>query len=105
MTPIFRWSGEYFGFLTNTGFLFDARGDYIGWASDGHRVWAADGSYLGEIVDANYVLRDITQPECSPKKPPDEPTTYINLPPRPSARKPHSPRPGHVDALEKYGHD
>jgi hypothetical protein len=102
VTPIFRWSGEYFGFLTNTGFLFEARGSYIGWVSDGHQVWSADGAYLGEIVDAHYILRDSTKPSPTPKKPPDEPTTYINLPPRPPDRSAHQPRPGYVDALEPY---
>jgi len=102
MTPIFRWSGEYFGFLTTTGFLFEARGDYIGWVSDGVQVWAADGSYLGDVVDAHYVLRDTSQPDPSPKKPPDKPTSFINLPARASDRPARNPRSGYVDALERF---
>jgi hypothetical protein len=102
MTPIFRWSGEYFGFLTHTGFLFDARGEYIGWARDGHSVWVADGSYLGEIVDVSYILRDTRQAEPPPTRPPVEPTTYINLPVRPNNRPARPPRPGYVDAVEQF---
>jgi len=101
MTPIFRWSGAYFGFLTNTGFLFDANGVYIGWVSK-DQVWAVDGSYLGELVDTHYILRDTDLPEPAPKTPPDEPTTYINLPARPSDRAAYRPRSDYSDALERF---
>jgi hypothetical protein len=55
MTPIFKWSGEYFGFVYNEN-LFRADGAYLGWIEDG-QVWASDGAYLGEVVEENYILR------------------------------------------------
>ena len=59
MTPIFRWNGEYFGYLRNDR-LFNAKSKYLGWATiDGH-VWKADGTYLGDIENMNYILRRST---------------------------------------------
>jgi hypothetical protein len=52
MTAIYRWNGEYFGFLRN-GRLFNASSEYLGWITDDGRVWRKDGSFLGEIEDEN----------------------------------------------------
>ncbi len=54
--PLYRWSGEYFGFF-RSGCFFRADSEYLGWVSDDGRVWQADGTFLGELVDQNYVLR------------------------------------------------
>jgi hypothetical protein len=53
--PIFRWNGEYFGFVHRWR-LFDSRSYYLGWV-DEDEVWRRDGTYLGELVDGCYVLR------------------------------------------------
>ena len=53
--PIYRWNGEYFGFLYN-GRLFDKHSIYLGWV-DENEVWKKDGTYLGEIIDGSYILR------------------------------------------------
>jgi len=55
VTPVFKWNGEYFGFIHN-GSLFRADGAYLGWIEDG-QVWVSDGAYLGEVVEENYILR------------------------------------------------
>lgn len=104
MTPIFRWSGEYFGFLTDGGFLFDSNSGYIGWVADGHHVWSADGSYMGERTDVNYIVRLAFDPTTTPKgrTPPPEPTTPMRLPPTPPKRTAREPHPGYVDALDPF---
>lgn len=60
MTAIYRWNGEYFGFLKRDR-LFNAVGDYLGWVTEDGRVWRADGSFLGEICNENYILRKTNQ--------------------------------------------
>jgi hypothetical protein len=57
MDSIFRWNGEYFGFVRN-GRLFDANARYLGWIDDDGSVWRADGSYLGQVVEGEYILRN-----------------------------------------------
>ena len=47
MTPVFKWSGEYFGFIHDEN-LFHADGAYSGWIEDG-QAWASDGAYLAEV--------------------------------------------------------
>lgn len=103
LTPIFRWSGEYFGFLTATGFLFDQHGEYVGWA-DGDSVWNADGTYISERTEENYVLRPPFNPSTAPKRrrPPPEPTTLMVVPPCSTNRAAQEPQPDRVDALTGY---
>ena len=55
MTPVFKWNGEYFGFIHNES-LFRADGTYFGWIEDG-QVWVSNGAYLGQVVEENYILR------------------------------------------------
>jgi hypothetical protein len=52
---IYRWNGEYFGFLYN-GRLFDKYSTYLGWV-DENEVWKKDGTYFGEIIEGSYILR------------------------------------------------
>jgi len=42
--PIYRWNGEYFGFIYNDR-LFDKKSNYLGWI-DGNEVWRKNGTYL-----------------------------------------------------------
>ena len=80
-TPIYRWSGEYFGFLYNDKF-FDKNSTYLGWV-DSSEVYRKNGTYLGEIVDENYILRRISI------------ATKAN-------RAGRATRAGYVDALNEY---
>ena len=97
MTPVFKWSGEYFGFIHNEN-LFHANGAYFGWIEDG-RVWASHGAYLGDLVDGSYILRRINMIPPLPK---------IPRPPRDQAMRPiqeirrsgQLPKNGWVDGLE-----
>lgn len=101
MTPIFRWSGEYVGFVDGP-FLFGADGRYLGWHEADGSVWRADGRPLGWLVDGAYVLRDLRRtppvPRCA--RVPPVPATP---PPRSGARLARVPRPGWVDALQEVG--
>lgn len=99
MAPIFHWSGEFFGFLTPVGVLFDADGGYAGWVTGGYRVWSPDGSYLGEITGAHYVLRAMAHTPPPPLPPLPDPTRPLGFPPRPPDRPPQPPRRGYTDAL------
>jgi hypothetical protein len=57
MMHIFRWNGEYFGFISN-GHLFSAKSEYLAWVENDGSVWRSDESYLGELVEKNYILRN-----------------------------------------------
>ena len=50
MIAVYRWNGEYFGFIRNDK-LFNASSEYLGWITEDGRVWRKDGSFLGEIED------------------------------------------------------
>jgi len=67
-TPIYKWNGEYSGFI-HSDRLFDAHSKYLGWVDDDGRVWRSDGTFLGEIVEENYILRRTTMVEPVPKVP------------------------------------
>ncbi|HJZ54092.1 MAG TPA: hypothetical protein VKE74_04010 [Gemmataceae bacterium] len=101
MRPIYRWSGEYFGFVGDTGGLFDARGRYLGWVADDGKVWDVYGNYLGDLVEGGYVLREFlaTIPAVRRRPAPAaEPA-----PPSPGAPRPPRPqRPTHFDALDVF---
>ena len=97
MTPVFKWSGAYFGFIHNEN-LFHADGAYLGWIEDG-RVWGSDGAYLGEVVEENYILRrtNMIRPlPKTPRSPPIQPMRPIQEISRPG----RIPKGGWVDALE-----
>jgi len=97
--PIFRWSGEYFGFIHNEC-LFDADGNYLGWVEEG-KVWKSDGTFTGEIVEDNYILRREAIIPPIPKIPKIPPISPI--PPIPSIdRIGKIPRIGWVDALDEF---
>jgi hypothetical protein len=68
MTAIFRWSGQYFGFVQN-GNLFAADGRYLGWVDETGRVWSANGLFLGEVVDDKYILRRLSMEPPAPMVP------------------------------------
>ena len=101
MRQIFRWSGEYVGFLDGP-YLFGPDGRYLGWYQPDGSVWRADGRPLGQLVDGMYVLRDLRRAppvrQCArvppvPKLPP----------PPPGPQLPRVPRPAWADALYDIG--
>ena len=95
--PIYRWSGEYFGFIYN-GRLFDKYTRYLGWL-EADEVWNADGSYLGELYKRNYILREISGKE----KPAKVPMPAPPRPPRPEMKRDRiarTSREGYKDALD-----
>jgi hypothetical protein len=94
MTPIFRWNGEYVGFIHN-GTLFDSSSRYLGWIDEGH-AWKADGRYLGQLTEDNYILRNVMLLPPMPRMPPLPP-----MPPMPPMnRMGRMPRVGWMDALD-----
>ena len=88
-TPIYRWSGEYFGFIYN-GYLFDADSNYLGWVEDNGSAWNQDGTYLGELIEGNYILHNSVKIEPIPKIPKIPP-----IPPTPPIPK--------IDKIGKIG--
>jgi hypothetical protein len=96
MTPIFKWSGEYFGFIHNEN-LFHADGAYLGWIENG-RVWGSNGAYLGEVVEENYILRRTNMIPPLPKIPRILPIRPIRLI-QETSRSGRIPKAGWVDAL------
>jgi len=96
--PIFRYNGEYFGFV-HAWRLFDSRGYYLGWVDEAE-VWRGDGTFLGELVDGCYVLRRKGVVR-TPRVPPDPPSPPV--PPSPWAPRPfRQPRAGWEDALDEF---
>lgn len=96
MTPIFKWSGEYFGFIHNDS-LFHADGVYLGWIENG-QVWARDGTYLGELIEENYILRRasmIPRLAKTPRSLPMRPVRTVQE----ISRFARIPKAGWVDAL------
>jgi len=97
--PIFRWSGEYFGFIHSSN-LFDATSNYLGWVDNGGYVWSSNGSFLGQVIDNNYILKHTGAVEPSSKVSPILPTS-------PTPPCPEPPRVGRAlpfgwqDALEE----
>ena len=100
MTPIFRWNGEYFGFIKNDR-LFNAYSKYIGWITDDGRVWRNNGVFLGEIEKKNYILKRISMVRPVNKVPKVPPVPPIPPTPR-TNRVPKTIKPGYVDALDDF---
>lgn len=82
--PIFRFSGEYFGFLYNNSF-FDATSNYLGWLDDAGFVWHAGGIFLGKLVDNNYILKPKASIDPAPRSIPPVPASP--LPPFPESTR------------------
>lgn len=94
--PIYRWNGEYFGFLYN-GRLFDKYSTYLGWI-DENEVWKKDGTYIGEIIDGNYILRRtsiVTRVRRAIRATPATPTLKAN-------RAAFAIRSTYVDTLDDF---
>ena len=101
MQPIFRWNGEYFGFLDHGGCLFDAAANFLGWQTEDHKVWRANGTFLGELVDGAYVLRHagMATPQARPHRAqPAKP----QIPARHANRAAKGARAGYSDALDEF---
>jgi hypothetical protein len=95
--PIFRWNGQYYGFMSN-GYLLDATGSYRGWIDGNGTVWQANGKFLGDLVGGEYVLLQQSMKRASqPKRLSPSP---VALPPRPEDRPARAPRAGYVDGLD-----
>ena len=81
--PIYRWNGEYFGFIHDNN-LFDATSNYVGWIEADGCVWRSNGTFLGRVVDNNYVLRCTDAADPAPKVSPAPPASPIPPFPEPN---------------------
>ncbi len=95
MTAIYRWNGEYFGFLADDR-LYAADGTYLGWSEDG-QVWLNSGRFLGEIVEDHYLLKRIVDCPHAPKPPR---VAVAGASRAGTPRAPKNPLEGWVDALD-----
>lgn len=100
MTAIYRWNGEYFGFIRNDN-LFNSSSEYLGWITEDGRVWRKDGSFLGEIEDENYILRRTSMATPAIRAPKATPATPATRPRRPN-RAGRVSRAGCVDTLDEF---
>lgn len=57
MKYIFRWNGEYFGFI-KSDYLFNSNSKWIGWIEDNH-VWLRNSQFLGDIYEGSYIVRKV----------------------------------------------
>jgi hypothetical protein len=67
-TPLFRWSGEYAGFISN-GHIFDSQSNYLGWVEQNGSAWRQDGHFAGQIVDDHYILKKTMRVDPIPRIP------------------------------------
>jgi hypothetical protein len=98
--PIFRWNGEYFGFIWKNR-LYDENSNYIAWI-DGEEVWKKDGTYLGDLYENTYILRPTKIENRSPCKPKKIPTDHPTKPKLCPTREPKESRKNYVDALDEF---
>ncbi len=100
MTPIYRWNGEYFGFIKN-GRLFNTASQYLGWVTEDGRVWRKNGTFLGEIETKNYILRRTSMATPATRSTRATPATPAT-PARRANRAAKASRAGRVDALDEF---
>jgi hypothetical protein len=98
MQPIFRWNGQYFGFIAD-GCLFDSTSQYRGWVASDGTIWRADGKFLGDLVGGDYVLLQKSAVRAS--RPPLARPAIPATPAKPNDRIGRGQRPGFVDGLEE----
>jgi hypothetical protein len=102
MIRIYRWNGQYFGFINDSNrCLFGANSDYIGWLTDDNRVWRREGTFLGEVVGENYILRRTSMATPARKAIRATPARPA-IPARPANRPAKPTRAGYLDALDEY---
>jgi len=61
MTPIYKSSGIYLGFIHNN-YLFSRDGIYLGWMNGQNYVWDTHGNYAGQLKQynaRNYIVRHV----------------------------------------------
>jgi hypothetical protein len=68
ITPLFRWNGDYAGFVHN-GHVFDSKSTYRGWIETDGQVWRHDGRYVGQFTDGNYILKNAMTIDPIPRIP------------------------------------
>ena len=101
LTPLFRWSGAYWGFILG-GRLYDRHGHQVGWVEPGPGpggdIYLLSGQFLGELTDEHYVVRRITRgtPVHRASRPP---TPMTEVPDAPPDRAPRIPGAEWTDAL------
>jgi hypothetical protein len=101
ITPIFRWTGQYFGYLRNNQ-LHDRYGHHVGWVEgrggEPPEVYALSGVFLGELVDDHYVMHQMLHAEREHRD--ARPPVPDRLPPDVlPGREPRDPRDGWSDPL------
>lgn len=100
MTHLFRWNGEYFGFISN-GYFFSITSEYLGWIEADGSAWRSDGSYLGELVEKNYILRNTSRMHPMSRMARMSPMSPMS-PMRPINRMGKMGRMSWVDALDDF---
>jgi hypothetical protein len=107
MTPLFRWSGQYWGFLLDDQ-VHDRYGRHVGWVEraperppfTGSRldVYDLSGRFLGEVRERHWVLRHALRAEPIHRAPRPAVPCLAPLEPPPS-RDAREPRDDWSDAL------
>ena len=96
-TVVFKWTGVYAGFFKNDR-LFDRTGRYLGWRDAQGSVWKYDGEWLGQVVEHNYLARDLRA--LSQRRPPQVLSVSALPPIPPASRVAQVPWPNCCDPLE-----
>ena len=96
---VYRWNGEYFGFIYNEK-LFDKHSNYLGWIAE-NEIWKKDGSFLGEFLDGHYVMRQKKMPARAVRTIRAVPYTPTERPLK-ANRALRPTTPGRFDALDEY---
>ena len=96
MQFIFRWNGQYYGFIAN-GHLFDSTAGYRGWVESDGSVWRSDGVFVGNLVGGEYVLLQRSEARSNHTQRARPPVPAA--PARPDDRPARAERSGYVDGL------
>jgi len=100
MRYLFKWNGEPVGFIDDGGELFDTLGRYLGDVDRNGTAWCNDGQYLGQLVDGEYILRNVLALPPPARSFKALQPTPSELPPLPPARTPRAPLAGWMDPFD-----
>jgi len=100
MRYLFKWNGEPLGFVDDRGELFDTLGRYLGSADRDGTAWWNDGQYLGQLIDGDYILRNVLRLPPPPRYSKASYAAPSDFPPLFPARTPRAPMPGWIDPFE-----
>jgi hypothetical protein len=84
-TPVYNTNGDWSALIIHP-YIYNTLGEWIGWLSDDGEVFDVEGNYVGWLSDANRILRKRGTNKLDKRDPPEPPSNLrapatIPLPP------------------------